>query len=119
MDHSDLNNKMLKNLSLNTKLQILHLFNSCLDTSYIPLKWKQSTVSMLKKKSNDLNNIKSYRPISITSCLSKLNEKIIKTRIQNFLEKNNLIVKFQSGFRQLRKTKCDPKSPRDPKQKQK
>ena len=41
----------------------------------------------------------SYRPISLTSQISKLMEKIIKNNVINYLESNNLLGSFQFGFR--------------------
>jgi len=41
----------------------------------------------------------------MNSCLSKLCEKLILTRIKNHLKINNIIIKQQSGFRQHRQTK--------------
>ena len=53
------------------------------------------------KKSNDPNN---YRPISLTSCLSKLAERLIKTKLTKFLNDNKILVEQQSGFRNKRGT---------------
>ena len=60
---------------------------------------------MIPKKNVELDNPKSYRPISMTSCLAKLCEKLILNRIKKFLKENNIIIKQQSGFRAHRQTK--------------
>jgi hypothetical protein len=54
---------------------------------------------MLPKKPTERNKIKNYRPISITSCLARLNEKIIKERLVFSLNPKQIISKNQSGFR--------------------
>ncbi|GFT98246.1 probable RNA-directed DNA polymerase from transposon X-element [Trichonephila clavipes] len=41
----------------------------------------------------------SYRPISLLPILSKLAEKIISTRLNAFLENENILVPEQHGFR--------------------
>ena len=46
-----------------------------------------------------------FWPFSLTSCLVKLAERLIKTWLTSFVEENNLIVKHQAGFRRLRQTK--------------
>jgi len=46
----------------------------------------------------------SYRPISLTSNVSKLFEKMVVCRLKWFLEYYNLLTFTQSGFRQRRKT---------------
>ena len=60
---------------------------------------------MLPKKNYSSSNLKDYRPISMTSCLAKLVERLMLTKIKGFLEKNKIIIKQQSGFRQKRQTK--------------
>ncbi|GFV86663.1 acylamino-acid-releasing enzyme [Trichonephila clavipes] len=41
----------------------------------------------------------NYRPISLISCIAKLFEKILLSRIQAFSDSNHLIPDFQHGFR--------------------
>ncbi len=47
----------------------------------------------------------NYRPISITSCMAKVFEKLVLNRIKDHLKEHNIIVKNQSGFRERRQTK--------------
>ena len=42
----------------------------------------------------------SYRPISLTSCIVKVLERIINTRLKWFLESEKLFVSEQAGFRE-------------------
>ena len=44
---------------------------------------------------------KNYRPISLLPLLSKLIEKAIHIQTQEYLDKNSLLYKFQSGFRKI------------------
>ena len=44
----------------------------------------------------------NYRPVSLTSQIGKIMERIIKDEIIKFLESNNLISNSQHGFRQKR-----------------
>ena len=50
------------------------------------------------KKGNELL-CENYRPISLLSVFSKIFEKVIYTRMYDYLMKNNLIYKRQFGFR--------------------
>ena len=59
---------------------------------------------MIAKKSNDRSNPKNWRPISITSCLMRLFEKVILKRLNSFLRENNILIRNQSGFRAKRST---------------
>ena len=49
-------------------------------------------------KSGAINETKNYRPISILTCLSKIHEKLIYTRMINFFEKHDIIDQHQYRF---------------------
>ena len=44
----------------------------------------------------------NYRPVSLTSICCKINEHIIVSQTMNHLEKNNILVDYQHGFRRRR-----------------
>ena len=50
-------------------------------------------------KSGEKMDMNNYRPISLLSCISKILEKCIKTRLIRYLEKYNILHKNQFGFR--------------------
>jgi len=50
-------------------------------------------------KTGNKENISNYRPISMLCNFSKIFEKIVKTRLITFLEKNKLLSNNQFGFR--------------------
>ena len=54
---------------------------------------------MIPKKDGMTKDPEKYRPISLTSCLSKLTERLLKVRLYSFLEDNDVLVKQQAGFR--------------------
>jgi hypothetical protein len=54
---------------------------------------------MLLKPGKPLENVPSYRPISLLSSLSKLLEKLLLKRLKPFIEEKNLISEHQFGFR--------------------
>ena len=51
-----------------------------------------------------LDSPASFRPISLTSCVSKLFERIILFRLLFFLESNSILSPLQAGFRPGRST---------------
>ena len=55
---------------------------------------------MIPKPGKDHTNPSSYRPISLLSCLSKLFEKCLLTRINPYLRIHNKIPSHQFGFRE-------------------
>ena len=63
--------------------------------------WKLANVTPLFKK-GDKSNPGNYRPISLTSVVCKLMESILRDKIVEFLEKNNIIRDSQHGFRNRR-----------------
>jgi hypothetical protein len=50
-------------------------------------------------KSNDMNECKNYRGISLNSCFSKLFTLSLQRRLSCFLESNQLLSNMQAGFR--------------------
>ena len=51
-----------------------------------------------------LHSIVSFRPISLTSCISKFFKRIILWRIPFFLESNSILSNRQASFRPGRST---------------
>ena len=74
------------------------IFNLSLRTGKVVSKWKLANVTPLFKK-GDKSNPGNYRPISLTSVVCKLMESILRDKIVEFLEKNNIIRDSQHGFR--------------------
>ena len=59
---------------------LLSLFNSILDFSYHPFLWRKALMVVIPKPNkNDYSSSRSYRPISLLECFSKLLEKVIAT----------------------------------------
>src|SRR5215469_14583158 len=95
---------MLKHLPTESLQLLLHLFNDIWNGSPFPALWQQATVIPLPKAVKNSGDPNSYRPISLTSYLCKTIERIINNRLVYFLEKNNIITSYQSGFRSNRST---------------
>lgn len=100
-----IHNLMLQNSSQEFRKIILYLINQTVKQAKIPQNWKTSLISMIPKKQNNSSDLRDYRPISLTSCLAKVAERLMLTKIKEFLDKNKIIIKQQSGFRQKRQTK--------------
>ena len=77
------------------------IFNLSLRTGKVVSEWKLANVTPLFKK-GDKSNPGNYRPISLTSVVCKLMESILRDKIVEFLEKNNIIRDSQHGFRNRR-----------------
>ncbi|CAK1586584.1 unnamed protein product [Parnassius mnemosyne] len=67
-----------------------------------PESWKTQCVIPLLKLDKPPEDPNSYRPISLSSCIGKLNENMIKMRFEYYVEANNIIPRVQYGFRRGR-----------------
>ncbi|VEN64491.1 unnamed protein product [Callosobruchus maculatus] len=77
---------------------LTHIYNESIRSSRFPSEWKRAFVLPLPKVSNPQNE-SELRPISLLCVLSKIFEKAIYEQVIKFLERNNLITEYQSGFR--------------------
>ena len=73
------------------------LFRQSLDHGKLPNDWKLANVTALFK-SGDRQLPENYRPISLTSVVYKLMERIIRNEIVSHMESNNLFAEEQHGF---------------------
>ena len=77
------------------------LFNKSLQLGTMPDDWKLANVTPIYKKgSKSLPS--NYRPISLTSVVCKMLETLIRDKLVNHLEENNLLRDTQHGFRSKR-----------------
>ena len=97
-------NDMLKQLGEKAKAAMLDIFNNSWKTGDVPQIWRDANMIPIHKKGKDKYKTSSYRPISLTSCIGKVMERMINTRLVWHLEQNHLITKVQAGFRQNRST---------------
>ena len=88
------------NISQDTSLEtLLNIFNYIWTTGKFPEDWTLATIIPIPKPGKDPAEPNNYRPIALTSCLCKTLERMINKRPTWFLESNNHISRFQSGFR--------------------
>ena len=95
---------MIKNLSDINLEYIKSFYNVIFLKHFFPKSWSEALIIPILKPGKDPLNPKSYRPISLLSCLYKILDTIINNRLIWFLEKNSLLNKCQSGGRKNRNT---------------
>ena len=100
----DIHYQFLKHLSDTSLSVLLKTFNDIWETGNLPKSWKEATIIPIPKPGKDNTNPNNYRPIALTSCICKTLERMINERLVWYLEKNNIITEFQSGFRHQRST---------------
>ena len=82
-------------LPISTWLQ--QLFTKSMATSTLPNEWLLSVITPVPKKSNPCKPI-DFRPVSMTCIASRIMEKIILSRLVDFLKSENLLSINQHGF---------------------
>ena len=95
---------MLKHLPRSGMDFLLHIFNLSWSSHSFPSIWKTSSIIPIRKMGKSLDSAASFRSISVTSCVSKLFERIILSRLLFFLESNFILSPRQAGFRPERST---------------
>ncbi|GBL93760.1 putative RNA-directed DNA polymerase from transposon X-element [Araneus ventricosus] len=99
-----IHNDMFKHLSEFSLLTILLLFNRIWHERVFPLSWLKAIVIPIPKPGKDKQDPNNYRPIALTSCLSKLLERMVGARLMQVLETSKWFTPSQSGFNKSRGT---------------
>ena len=95
---------MLKHLPRSGMDFLLHIFNLSWTLHFFPSIWKTSSIIPIHKMEKPLDSPACFRTISLTSCVLKLFEHIIRSRLLFFLESNSILSPRQAGFRLGRST---------------
>ena len=94
--------EMLQHLPSDAIAFVQSMIDISLRTGEVPLTWRQSVIVALPKPGKDTTLLDSYRPVSLTSIVSKLAELVVLRRIKRYLDPT--LSDTQSGFRQGRST---------------
>ena len=99
-----IHNEMLLHLGSKGKEALLLLFNKTWEHGQVPKAWKLATIAPILKNGKRADKPQSYRPISLTSCIGKLCERMINNRLYWYLESTGKISQAQAGFRTKSRT---------------
>lgn len=78
--------RILKELSQKTKKAVTQIFNAIIKLSYFPSEWKVAEIIMIPKPSKPLEEVTSYRTISLLPVSSKVFEKLLLKRLKPILD---------------------------------
>ena len=95
---------IIKNLAPLAKTYLLQFYNHLWVNQIFPKVWKHAVVIPISKPGKDPSNPNNYRPISLTSCLCKLMEKMVNNRLNWVLRKNKVLSPTQCGSQAERST---------------
>jgi hypothetical protein len=91
--------EILKNAGIELLEMILEVLNYIKNTLNIPSSWEDVLIKTLYKKKGSKKILENYRGIFLASVMYKLMEKLVKGRINKYLQYVNL---FQGGSRKNR-----------------
>ena len=89
---------MIKNLTATGTKNLLEIINQSWAEETLPESWKKAIIIPIPKPNKDPQLTNSYRPIALTSCMSKIMKKMITSRLSWYFERNKLFNEYQSGF---------------------
>ena len=101
--HDKIPTKLLKFCCAELSPIITDINNACLQEGVFPDALKIVTVTPIHK-AGDFKCQTNYRPISVLCALSKISEKVVSTRLLNYLTSNAILHYYQFGFRSQRST---------------
>ena len=81
---------------------LCRIVNLSLESGYVPPSLKTAVLlPLLKKPSLDHELLSNYRPISNLKVISKIIEKVVAVRLQDYLESNQLNEPLQSAYKRF------------------
>ena len=89
--------KILKEVAREICYPLCIIFRQSLDSSIVPQDWRLANVTPLFKKGSK-SCCGNYRPVSLTSCIGKLMEKLLRDKIFQYIVQHRLINNSQHGF---------------------
>ncbi|KAM7304186.1 hypothetical protein ISCGN_014086 [Ixodes scapularis] len=89
----------LTNLTHEAQQAMVNWFNKIWETGDVPESWKLADIIPLLKTGKPPGRAESYRPVALTSCVSKLFERLLQARLSWYLEKHEGFPKCTTRFR--------------------
>ena len=96
--------KVLQQIPRKAIIKITNLINAAFRLQYVPRLWKVAEVIMIPKPGKPPHETACYRSISLLPVMSKLFEKLLIKRLKPIIERKNLILNHQFGFRSKHST---------------
>ena len=82
---------MIKHLPSGAMQILLDILNDIWTHDNLPASWHQPNVVPLLKAGKNPTDPSSYRPIALTSCMCKIMERMVNSRLVWYLKRNKLI----------------------------
>ncbi len=95
-------NELIKNGGDALVTSLFNLFKRLATVECIPDEWNEGIIIPIFKK-GDVKDLDNYRGITLTSCVSKVYNRIIAQNVSKFIEDNNILTEVQGSFRKDRR----------------
>ena len=95
---------MLRALNPGNVSELCGLYNQSFTTGWVPDSWKLALTVPIRKPNKPAEEITSYRPIALLSCIGKTMERIVQRRLEYVVEQKQMLLGSQSGFRKQHST---------------
>ena len=95
---------MIAHLGKVTKTKLLSFINRNSREIKLPTQWRKTKITPILNKGKVAGLPTSYQPISLTSYIGKIAEKIVNNRLYYQLEKNKFLTNTPSGFKRQSRT---------------
>ena len=92
-----INYQMIKCLQDKARSYLLRVYNRLWQEHFFPAQWSHAVIIPIPKPGKPHDKSSNYRPIALTSCLCKTLERMINTRLVEYLDMHKIISKFQCG----------------------
>lgn len=94
-----INSEIMKKAWPHIDKQFVELINISLQTGEFPADWKNSLITPIQKVQNTIK-ANEFRPINVLPTFEKILETVVYKQLIKYVEKNNILVTEQSGFRE-------------------
>jgi ribonuclease HI len=94
--------EMLSHIGPRGEMKILDIMNKSLETGTLPKEWKSGTIIPLLKPGKPASYLASYRPVTLTTHISKVAERMIANRLAFRLK--GKLSEDQHGFKKGKST---------------
>ena len=95
----DIPPSFLKELGPIALEELLAISNLSLNLAEVPQEWMDAIIIPLLKASKPPSDLASYRPVSLTSCVAKVLERMVADRLYCEAESKGWFASIQAGFR--------------------
>lgn len=75
------------------------VFNVCYEQGRFPKRWSEAIIQPIFKNRGSRGDPNNYRGIALLPCIGKVFTKVLKNRLNKWVEERNVLSEFQAGFR--------------------